>query len=318
MKKLIIKLLVIVMLFITIYENISYATTITQTDLRKSLEKMFSQNIEISTAITKDGYTEEIDGGTITADPATVTSKMTIDNSNMQIEDKKIICKEDNLEYYNINYELKDNIVTFELDIDMEKIEEYINQEDGNALIVLGILMSIVNDFNVAYLSTADACNIDLETAYDYYLKIINEQEDQYNISTEEFEFKSNLAEDTDQNSEVNAKLIIYLDKFSKLDASKTSSKYRSTIKLLNSSTSGELEDTNTNKNTNKNTSNKANNTNNQINNNNNINKNNVDTTIANKIIPKTGSELFVTGFAILIVFVMIIYIKLRKYKEVK
>lgn len=347
------KLLIIILLIIMVINNISYAVNANKDDFKKSLHKIFGSDIEIETTFkTKiepgEGVTVEGDG------VVTSTSKTTYEApAEVSVTDSQIILKEieDGQEMQvKIDYTFENNKCVFDMNSTLKDFGIDESNPEGAAFMLIAILMMQSEAMANGFMAVADCLDINLDLAHSYYSQIVSLQEDGekdangiYSQIMESDIFKYSLTYN-ENTIEVQSKIEIDIDKLSKLTDADLNGNAKSTVKLLNTpNIDDENEDENTTNNAITNTNNSVNNTTNNIVNNttnnvvnkvsnnvvnnttnkvNNVASNQnvkpVDNTTTNKIIPEAGSESVFCILTSLVIISLLMYVKLRKYDDIK
>lgn len=354
-KKTLIKVLSILILVIMVITNISYAVNITKDDLKESLKKLLSSNIEIETKCITEVIPEE--GVTIEGDN-TVTTTTTLKYSaadEVIVNDSKIILKDydenDKTKFIaiEIDYALENNKAKFNLELSPEtfgKDESYVEE---NPLFILALVLTPAEIMSTNYLAVADSLGIDLNLAASYYnQKMINtnkekDYEKDYNETYENDIFKYTFSY-KESEIKTTSNLEVNLDELAKLNNTYLDGSATSIVKVSNNPKDENNDDNNIANNVTEdnnlanNTSNKNNTVNNTVNNSvNNTNKtenkivNNTsnkianqaqnkakDNTVANKKIPAAGAETIYYLILSIVVIALLLYVKIRKYDDIK
>lgn len=350
-KKTLIKILLILILVIMVITNISYAVNITKNDLKESLAELLSSNIEIETTSITEIVPEE--GVTIEGDN-TVTATSTLKYSapdEVIVNDSKIILKDydendkTNFIAIEMDYVLENNKAKFNLELSPEtfgKDETYIEE---NPLFIIALVLTPAEIMSTNYLAVADSLGIDLNLAASYYNQGMintnkeNNYEKDYNEIYENDIYKYTFSY---KESEIKTTSIleVNLDELAKLNNTYLDGTATSIVKVSNNSKDENNDDNNISNNVTEdnNLANNTSNTNNTVNNTvNNINKtedklvNNTsnevtnqpqnkakDNTVANKKIPAAGAETIYYLMLSIVVIALALYVKIRKYDDVK
>ena len=348
-KKTLIKILLI--LVIMVITNISYAVNITKNDLKESLAELLSSNIEIETTSITEIVPEE--GVTIEGDN-TVTATSTLKYSapdEVIVNDSKIILKDydendkTNFIAIEMDYVLENNKAKFNLELSPEtfgKDETYIEE---NPLFIIALVLTPAQIMSTNYLAVADSLGIDLNLAASYYNQGMintnkeNNYEKDYNEIYENDIYKYTFSY---KESEIKTTSIleVNLDELAKLNNTYLDGTATSIVKVSNNSKDENNDDNNISNNVTEdnNLANNTSNTNNTVNNTvNNTNKtedklvNNTsnevtnqpqnkakDNTVANKKIPAAGAETIYYLMLSIVVIALALYVKIRKYDDVK
>ncbi len=350
-KKTLIKILLILILVIMVITNISYAVNITKNDLKESLAELLSSNIEIETTSITEIVPEE--GVTIEGDN-TVTATSTLKYSapdEVIVNDSKIILKDydendkTNFIAIEMDYVLENNKAKFNLELSPEtfgKDETYIEE---NPLFIIALVLTPAEIMSTNYLAVADSLGIDLNLAASYYNQGMintnkeNNYEKDYNEIYENDIYKYTFSY---KESEIKTTSIleVNLDELAKLNNTYLDGTATSIVKVSNNSKDENNDDNNISNNVTEdnNLANNTSNTNNTVNNTvNNTNKtedklvNNTsnevtnqpqnkakDNTVANKKIPAAGAETIYYLMLSIVVIALALYVKIRKYDDVK
>ena len=350
-KKTLIKILLILILVIMVITNISYAVNITKNDLKESLAELLSSNIEIETTSITEIVPEE--GVTIEGDN-TVTATSTLKYSapdEVIVNDSKIILKDydendkTNFIAIEMDYVLENNKAKFNLELSPEtfgKDETYIEE---NPLFIIALVLTPAEIMSTNYLVVADSLGIDLNLAASYYNQGMintnkeNNYEKDYNEIYENDIYKYTFSY---KESEIKTTSIleVNLDELAKLNNTYLDGTATSIVKVSNNSKDENNDDNNISNNVTEdnNLANNTSNTNNTVNNTvNNTNKtedklvNNTsnevtnqpqnkakDNTVANKKIPAAGAETIYYLMLSIVVIALALYVKIRKYDDVK
>lgn len=350
-KKTLIKILLILILVIMVITNISYAVNITKNDLKESLAELLSSNIEIETTSITEIVPEE--GVTIEGDN-TVTATSTLKYSapdEVIVNDSKIILKDydendkTNFIAIEMDYVLENNKAKFNLELSPEtfgKDETYIEE---NPLFIIALVLTPAEIMSTNYLAVADSLGIDLNLAASYYNQGMintnkeNNYEKDYNEIYENDIYKYTFSY---KESEIKTTSIleVNLDELAKLNNTYLDGTATSIVKVSNNPKDENNDDNNISNNVTEdnNLANNTSNTNNTVNNTvNNINKtenklvNNTsnkvanqpqnkakDNTVANKKIPAAGAETIYYLMLSIVVIALALYVKIRKYDDVK
>lgn len=350
-KKTLIKILLILILVIMVITNISYAVNITKNDLKESLAELLSSNIEIETTSITEIVPEE--GVTIEGDN-TVTATSTLKYSapdEVIVNDSKIILKDydendkTNFIAIEMDYVLENNKAKFNLELSPEtfgKDETYIEE---NPLFIIALVLTPAQIMSTNYLAVADSLGIDLNLAASYYNQGMintnkeNNYEKDYNEIYENDIYKYTFSY---KESEIKTTSIleVNLDELAKLNNTYLDGTATSIVKVSNNSKDENNDDNNISNNVTEdnNLANNTSNTNNTVNNTvNNTNKtedklvNNTsnevtnqpqnkakDNTVANKKIPAAGAETIYYLTLSIVVIALALYVKIRKYDDVK
>lgn len=350
-KKTLIKILLILILVIMVITNISYAVNITKNDLKESLAELLSSNIEIETTSITEIVPEE--GVTIEGDN-TVTATSTLKYSapdEVIVNDSKIILKDydendkTNFIAIEMDYVLENNKAKFNLELSPEtfgKDETYIEE---NPLFIIALVLTPAEIMSTNYLAVADSLGIDLNLAASYYNQGMintnkeNNYEKDYNEIYENDIYKYTFSY---KESEIKTTSIleVNLDELAKLNNTYLDGTATSIVKVSNNSKDENNDDNNISNNVTEdnNLANNTSNTNNTVNNTvNNTNKtenklvNNTsnkvanqpqnkakDNTVANKKIPAAGAETIYYLMFSIVVIALALYVKIRKYDDVK
>lgn len=350
-KKTLIKILLILILVIMVITNISYAVNITKNDLKESLAELLSSNIEIETTSITEIVPEE--GVTIEGDN-TVTATSTLKYSapdEVIVNDSKIILKDydendkTNFIAIEMDYVLENNKAKFNLELSPEtfgKDETYIEE---NPLFIIALVLTPAQIMSTNYLAVADSLGIDLNLAASYYNQGMintnkeNNYEKDYNEIYENDIYKYTFSY---KESEIKTTSIleVNLDELAKLNNTYLDGTATSIVKVSNNSKDENNDDNNISNNVTEdnNLANNTSNTNNTVNNTvNNTNKtedklvNNTsnevtnqpqnkakDNTVANKKIPAAGAETIYYLMLSIVVIALALYVKIRKYDDVK
>ena len=350
-KKTLIKILLILILVIMVITNISYAVNITKNDLKESLAELLSSNIEIETTSITEIVPEE--GVTIEGDN-TVTATSTLKYSapdEVIVNDSKIILKDydendkTNFIAIEMDYVLENNKAKFNLELSPEtfgKDETYIEE---NPLFIIALVLTPAQIMSTNYLAVADSLGIDLNLAASYYNQGMintnkeNNYEKDYNEIYENDIYKYTFSY---KESEIKTTSIleVNLDELAKLNNTYLDGTATSIVKVSNNSKDENNDDNNISNNVTEdnNLANNTSNTNNTVNNTvNNTNKtenklvdntsNKVtnqpqnkakDNTVANKKIPAAGAETIYYLMLSIVVIALALYVKIRKYDDVK
>lgn len=350
-KKTLIKILLILILVIMVITNISYAVNITKNDLKESLAELLSSNIEIETTSITEIVPEE--GVTIEGDN-TVTATSTLKYSapdEVIVNDSKIILKDydendkTNFIAIEMDYVLENNKAKFNLELSPEtfgKDETYIEE---NPLFIIALVLTPAEIMSTNYLAVADSLGIDLNLAASYYNQGMintnkeNNYEKDYNEIYENDIYKYTFSY---KESEIKTTSIleVNLDELAKLNNTYLDGTATSIVKVSNNPKDENNDDNNISNNVTEdnNLANNTSNTNNTVNNTvNNTNKtenklvNNTsnevtnqpqnkakDNTVANKKIPAAGAETIYYLMLSIVVIALALYVKIRKYDDVK
>lgn len=350
-KKTLIKILLILILVIMVITNISYAVNITKNDLKESLAELLSSNIEIETTSITEIIPEE--GVTIEGDN-TVTATSTLKYSapdEVIVNDSKIILKDydendkTNFIAIEMDYVLENNKAKFNLELSPEtfgKDETYIEE---NPLFIIALVLTPAEIMSTNYLAVADSLGIDLNLAASYYNQGMintnkeNNYEKDYNEIYENDIYKYTFSY---KESEIKTTSIleVNLDELAKLNNTYLDGTATSIVKVSNNPKDENNDDNNISNNVTEdnNLANNTSNTNNTVNNTvNNTNKtedklvNNTsnevtnqpqnkakDNTVANKKIPAAGAETIYYLMLSIVVIALALYVKIRKYDDVK
>lgn len=350
-KKTLIKILLLLILVIMVITNISYAVNITKNDLKESLAELLSSNIEIETTSITEIVPEE--GVTIEGDN-TVTATSTLKYSapdEVIVNDSKIILKDydendkTNFIAIEMDYVLENNKAKFNLELSPEtfgKDETYIEE---NPLFIIALVLTPAEIMSTNYLAVADSLGIDLNLAASYYNQGMintnkeNNYEKDYNEIYENDIYKYTFSY---KESEIKTTSIleVNLDELAKLNNTYLDGTATSIVKVSNNSKDENNDDNNISNNVTEdnNLANNTSNTNNTVNNTvNNTNKtenklvNNTsnkvanqpqnkakDNTVANKKIPAAGAETIYYLMLSIVVIALALYVKIRKYDDVK
>lgn len=350
-KKTLIKILLILILVIMVITNISYAVNITKNDLKESLAELLSSNIEIETTSITEIVPEE--GVTIEGDN-TVTATSTLKYSapdEVIVNDSKIILKDydendkTNFIAIEMDYVLENNKAKFNLELSPEtfgKDETYIEE---NPLFIIALVLTPAEIMSTNYLAVADSLGIDLNLAASYYNQGMintnkeNNHEKDYNEIYENDIYKYTFSY---KESEIKTTSIleVNLDELAKLNNTYLDGTATSIVKVSNNPKDENNDDNNISNNVTEdnNLANNTSNTNNTVNNTvNNTNKtenklvNNTsnkvanqpqnkakDNTVANKKIPAAGAETIYYLMLSIVVIALALYVKIRKYDDVK
>ena len=350
-KKTLIKILLILILVIMVITNISYAVNITKNDLKESLAELLSSNIEIETTSITEIVPEE--GVTIEGDN-TVTATSTLKYSapdEVIVNDSKIILKDydendkTNFIAIEMDYVLENNKAKFNLELSPEtfgKDETYIEE---NPLFIIALVLTPAEIMSTNYLAVADSLGIDLNLAASYYNQGMintnkeNNYEKDYNEIYENDIYKYTFSY---KESEIKTTSIleVNLDELAKLNNTYLDGTATSIVKVSNNPKDENNDDNNISNNVTEdnNLANNISNTNNTVNNTvNNTNKtenklvNNTsnkvanqpqnkakDNTVANKKIPAAGAETIYYLMLSIVVIALALYVKIRKYDDVK
>lgn len=350
-KKTLIKILLILILVIMVITNISYAVNITKNDLKESLAELLSSNIEIETTSITEIVPEE--GVTIEGDN-TVTATSTLKYSapdEVIVNDSKIILKDydendkTNFIAIEMDYVLENNKAKFNLELSPEtfgKDETYIEE---NPLFIIVLVLTPAEIMSTNYLAVADSLGIDLNLAASYYNQGMintnkeNNYEKDYNEIYENDIYKYTFSY---KESEIKTTSIleVNLDELAKLNNTYLDGTATSIVKVSNNPKDENNDDNNISNNVTEdnNLANNTSNTNNTVNNTvDNTNKtedklvNNTsnevtnqpqnkakDNTVANKKIPAAGAETIYYLMLSIVVIALALYVKIRKYDDVK
>lgn len=350
-KKTLIKILLILILVIMVITNISYAVNITKNDLKESLAELLSSNIEIETTSITEIVPEE--GVTIEGDN-TVTATSTLKYSapdEVIVNDSKIILKDydendkTNFIAIEMDYVLENSKAKFNLELSPEtfgKDETYIEE---NPLFIIALVLTPAEIMSTNYLAVADSLGIDLNLAASYYNQGMintnkeNNYEKDYNEIYENDIYKYTFSY---KESEIKTTSIleVNLDELAKLNNTYLDGTATSIVKVSNNPKDENNDDNNISNNVTEdnNLANNTSNTNNTVNNTvNNTNKtenklvNNTsnkvanqpqnkakDNTVANKKIPAAGAETIYYLMLSIVVIALALYVKIRKYDDVK
>lgn len=350
-KKTLIKILLLLILVIMVITNISYAVNITKNDLKESLAELLSSNIEIETTSITEIVPEE--GVTIEGDN-TVTATSTLKYSapdEVIVNDSKIILKDydendkTNFIAIEMDYVLENNKAKFNLELSPEtfgKDETYIEE---NPLFIIALVLTPAEIMSTNYLAVADSLGIDLNLAASYYNQGMintnkeNNYEKDYNEIYENDIYKYTFSY---KESEIKTTSIleVNLDELAKLNNTYLDGTATSIVKVSNNPKDENNDDNNISNNVTEdnNLANNTSNTNNTVNNTvNNTNKtedklvNNTsnevtnqpqnkakDNTVANKKIPAAGAETIYYLMLSIVVIALALYVKIRKYDDVK
>ena len=336
-KKTLIKILLILILVIMVITNISYAVNITKNDLKESLAELLSSNIEIETTSITEIVPEE--GVTIEGDN-TVTATSTLKYSapdEVIVNDSKIILKDydendkTNFIAIEMDYVLENNKAKFNLELSPEtfgKDETYIEE---NPLFIIALVLTPAEIMSTNYLAVADSLGIDLNLAASYYNQGMintnkeNNYEKDYNEIYENDIYKYTFSY---KESEIKTTSIleVNLDELAKLNNTYLDGTATSIVKVSNNP-KDENNDDNNISNTNNTVNNTVNNTNKTedklVNNTSNEVTNQPqnkakDNTVANKKIPAAGAETIYYLMLSIVVIALALYVKIRKYDDVK
>ena len=350
-KKTLIKILLILILVIMVITNISYAVNITKNDLKESLAELLSSNIEIETTSITEIVPEE--GVTIEGDN-TVTATSTLKYSapdEVIVNDSKIILKDydendkTNFIAIEMDYVLENNKAKFNLELSPEtfgKDETYIEE---NPLFIIALVLTPAQIMSTNYLAVADSLGIDLNLAASYYNQgmINTNKENNYEKDFNEI-YENDIYKYTFSYKESEIKttsiLEVNLDELAKLNNTYLDGTATSIVKVSNNPKDENNDDNNISNNVTEdnNLANNTSNTNNTVNNTvNNTNKtenklvNNTsnkvanqpqnkakDNTVANKKIPAAGAETIYYLMLSIVVIALALYVKIRKYDDVK
>lgn len=177
MKK-IIKIFSLSLLMIILVTNISYATTVVDEQVYKSLEKMFSNDIRIEQNSSKEA--------------------IILKGQDIQIQGNEIkIIDKDNEKEFNIKYTLENSVCKFESSIPIEITSNFTEEEMVKEF---SPIMEQLGNYDICYLAVADALGVDLSLAYTYYAQnynneTINTQNKVYSIKTNLSTENSNIIE---------------------------------------------------------------------------------------------------------------------------
>ncbi len=350
-KKTLIKILLILILVIMVITNISYAVNITKNDLKESLAELLSSNIEIETTSITEIVPEE--GVTIEGDN-TVTATSTLKYSapdEVIVNDSKIILKDydendkTNFIAIEMDYVLENNKAKFNLELSPETFGKDETYMEENPLFIIALVLTPAEIMSTNYLAVADSLGIDLNLAASYYNQGMintnkeNNYEKDYNEIYENDIYKYTFSY---KESEIKTTSIleVNLDELAKLNNTYLDGTATSIVKVSNNSKDENNDDNNISNNVTEdnNLANNTSNTNNTVNNTvNNTNKtedklvNNTsnevtnqpqnkakDNTVANKKIPAAGAETIYYLMLSIVVIALALYVKIRKYDDVK
>lgn len=308
-KKIVSKMVVIILLLIITLTNFCYAINVTNSNLKKSIEKLFASDVKIET-VTK-------------TDNGSGTSTTTYEApEELNVTESQIIMKESDDGHeivFKINYSIEDKVAKF--DMSMSPSEIGLEDEEELALGLLGLLLVQSESMTMSFLSTAEACGIDLELANSYYNQVISSQEmgntDENGITTQTIEddIIKYVLKYSEDDLTIQSSIEIQLDKLAELDSTDLNGTVTSTITFLNQSSNNNSNNTIEN-NTNQNKT--VNNTSNTAKNNTSTNNNIVDNTVANKIIPAAGIEKASCIILVIVTIGLLIYVKIKQYDDVK
>ena len=199
--------LILIIMMLAMYCNVSFASNITLANIKESLEKCFRQDI----IIKADGEKTTLNG----------------ESEDMTITDSKIGGKAEGVDYTFFNYSLSDNVCTFDTnftDLYKEMKVDFagLSKEEittNNALMALGILVLMEE----CYISTADCVGKDLSLAVTYYEQQLsalsnNEEKVDININNDIF---SIVMKSNEKNILETASLKVNLDNLADLSESK-------------------------------------------------------------------------------------------------
>lgn len=164
------------LLVLVLATNISYATTEITEKANKSLEKMFTNDIKLE---------ENSTGETIT-----------IKAQEVQIQENQIkILDTNNNQEFNIKYNIENTFCKFESSIPIELSNNLTEEE---LIKELSPIMHQLGNYDICYLTVADALGVDLSLAYTYYVQnynneLIDTQNKIYTIKTNLAELKTNV-----------------------------------------------------------------------------------------------------------------------------
>lgn len=350
-KKTLIKILLILILVIMVITNISYAVNITKNDLKESLAELLSSNIEIETTSITEIVPEE--GVTIEGDN-TVTATSTLKYSapdEVIVNDSKIILKDydendkTNFIAIEMDYVLENNKAKFNLELSPETFGKDETYMEENPLFIIALVLTPAEIMSTNYLAVADSLGIDLNLAASYYNQGMintnkeNNYEKDYNEIYENDIYKYTFSY---KESEIKTTSIleVNLDELAKLNNTYLDGTATSIVKVSNNPKDENNDDNNISNNVTEdnNLANNTSNTNNTVNNTvNNTNKtenklvNNTsnkvanqpqnkakDNTVANKKIPAAGAETIYYLMLSIVVIALALYVKIRKYDDVK
>ena len=298
-----------IMLIVILMNTVSYAATeVTVEKLEESLRKIFSKDIEIS-------YNSEGE-----------TSSSTIEAVNVEIGESKITIKEEGAEKFEpINYVIEDNICKFN-----HKYTINITEDSGMEEALKEMAMILMQQLMLmdGYLATADAVGIDLSLAYTYFQQIgtekakeeITETTEKYSVVDEVFSMEIIVSE-----TQYTSSLEVNLEKLAELDESDINPNEKYAITLVEHTEDEEQpkeeieEETDPQPEEEKKEEDKEdekqdvvvvvpNDT----------KKEDVDDTQAKTEIPKAGAKNIICITLIILMVVCVLYIKNKKYEDIK
>ena len=304
--------------------------------------------------IPGEGVTIEGDGTVTSTSKTTYDAPTEVSITDSQIILKEV---EDGQEMLiKIDYTLENNKCIFDMNSSLKDFGMDENDPESSAFMLIGILMMQSEAMANGFMAAADYLGIDLNLAHSYYSQIINfaeegqkDDEGVYSQIMESDVFKYILTYN-ENTINVHSNIEIDVEKLAELTDADLNGKAISTVKLLNTPNledGNEEENTVDNNETNNTVNNTTNNTvNNAVNNttNNTVNKtnnnvvNNTVNNVANKVnnivnnsssktadnttsnikIPAAGSETMYYILSSVVTISILVYIKLRKYDDVK
>lgn len=272
---------------------------------------MFSKDIKIET-------TSETEYGTLTGIDTIGNWK-----ENMKIEGDKTIFTADR--EYIINYIIEDNVCKFELSRDFQ-IDEDSTEEDMN---YMGTALYRTFRFDTFFLAVADALGIDLSLAYTYYSQNTDESIDVENdldiifsvVENDIFSVKVLSEKKSSETFTSTVSLEVNLLEMSKLDASKIDQSSYSTVTLVEPNEEDQIEDEKELPVDEGNEEEKEP----QVKEDSEEEKKTpvnedvkIDDTLANNDIPKAGIENVINIIGIILIVVCVLYLKNKKYRDIK
>lgn len=358
LSKLLVVLLLVIMVINNISYAVNITNDDLKGAFRKIFGSSFEVETKMKMEVTfepgDEGVTVENENSTGTS---TVTSTYTAPNE-LEITDSQIILKEseEGKEFaFKIDYVLEDNVLKFESKLTQDDFSELLNSEDEteNALLTLGLIMMGMELPKTSFLAAAEAVGVDLEVANSYYYQIddsevadTSEDDNQPYDETEENEIYKRRIYFDNTNLVLETYLEVYLNELAGVDENDLDGTVESKITFISTPEEPDTENNTVNNTTNNVTNNTSNNTTNKVANNtanntannvvnnkvnnvaNNVVKNTsnkvnntnktVDNTVTNKIIPAAGAESLYYIVMSLMVISLLIYIKIRRFDDVK
>lgn len=165
------KIFLVSLLVLILFTNTSYATTEITEKANKSLEKMFTSDIKL----------EKNSSGEI----------ITIKGQNVQIQGNEIkIVDTNNKQEFNIEYSIENTVCKFESTMPIQ-LNNNLTEEE--LIKELSPIMSQLGNYDICYLSVADALGVDLSLAYTYYVQNYNNE--LIDTQNKIYSIKTNLSE---------------------------------------------------------------------------------------------------------------------------